>query len=99
MYEFKDRVVAITGGATGIGFALAKAYTSEAMHTSSIITYRQIFKKIRGDDLFKDPYYDFVRKSFQKKHVLQNMIRMLLMDCCLKWHALGIKVILLRYIN
>ena len=29
MYEFKDRVVAITGGATGIGFALAKAFGEE----------------------------------------------------------------------
>ena len=29
MYEFKDRVVAITGGATGIGFALAKAFGVE----------------------------------------------------------------------
>ena len=29
----------------------------------------EIFKKIRGDDLYKDPYYDFVRKSFQKKNI------------------------------
>ena len=29
MYEFKDKVVAITGGATGIGFALAKAFGEE----------------------------------------------------------------------
>ena len=29
MYEFKYRVVAITGGATGIGFALAKAFGEE----------------------------------------------------------------------
>ena len=29
MYEFKDQVVAITGGATGIGFALAKAFGEE----------------------------------------------------------------------
>ena len=29
MYEFKDKVVAITGGATGIGFALDKAFGEE----------------------------------------------------------------------
>ena len=29
MKDLKDKIIAITGGATGIGFALAKAFGSE----------------------------------------------------------------------
>ena len=53
--KFLNTALAERGISTGDGphllpirFALAKAYTSEAMHTSSIITYRQIFKKIKS---------------------------------------------------
>ncbi len=53
--KFLNTALAERGISTGDGphllpirFALAKAYTSEAMYTSSIITYRQIFKKIKN---------------------------------------------------
>ena len=53
--KFLNAALAERGISTGDGphllpirFALAKAYASEGMHTSSIITYRQIFKKIKS---------------------------------------------------
>jgi Short-chain alcohol dehydrogenase of unknown specificity len=49
MKDLKDKIIAITGGATGIGFALAKAFGSEGAKIVIGETREENFKKLLID--------------------------------------------------